>query len=142
MESREYDIGSYSNLKGIFENEDKNTREFKKKCKKVYEELEILRAAYEDVLNPDISDLAISYEIRGIQVDINKLWENYKKIIKAMRLYALARISNNIDDYKKFMEYTNDIIKEVREVAKEILKNKISFWETGIKYKKTKEYLG
>jgi len=142
MKSKEYNIELYQNLKEIFEKEDREIKEFKKKCKKVYENLRILRIVYEDVLNPDISDLAISYEIRGIQVDINKLWENYKKIIKAIRLYELAKISNNINDYKKFMEYTNDIIKEVKEVAKEILNNKISFWETGVKYKKTKEYLG
>jgi|GEM_PF-5542539 len=142
MKSKEYNIKLYQNLKEIFEKEDREIKEFKKKCKKVYENLRILRIVYEDVLNPDISDLAISYEIRGIQVDINKLWENYKKIIKAIRLYELAKISNNINDYKKFMEYTNDIIKEVKEVAKEILNNKISFWETGVKYKKTKEYLG
>jgi len=120
----------------------KSKDKVKKYSKSVYKKLESIRNVFEDVLNPDIGDLAISHEIRGIIVDSALIWAEYKKLMKAMRLYELAELLDDTQKYENFLEYADSIIEELIKEAEKIIKTKMLFWDKNIEYKKPKEYLG
>jgi len=114
----------------------------KKLAKAIYEKLDILRSVYEDVLNPDIGDLAISHEIRGININIQTLWKVYKKLLKCQRMYELATVLNDEKLYIEFIKIANESIEDFVKNASHILKQKIEFWDREIEYRRPKEYLG
>ena len=113
-----------------------------KLAKAIYEKLDILRSVYEDILNPDIGDLAISHEIRGTNINIQTLWKVYKKLLKCQRMYELATVLNDEKLYIEFIKITNESIEDFIENASHILKQKIEFWDREVEYRRPREYLG
>ena len=114
----------------------------KKIAKNVYEKLDVIRSIYEEILNPDIGDLAISHEIRGLDLDIQKLWNMYKELMRLMREYELAFLMNDMKMLKEFLKDVEENLEKLILLAKEILEKKKEFWSKDIKYKKPREYLG
>jgi hypothetical protein len=134
----------YKDLKKFVEppKEDKGKDKTKKYAKAVYKKLETIRNIFEDILNPDIGDLAISHEIRGLAIDIASIWLEYKRLMKAIRMYELAELLDSNELYEEFLGYSDEIIQDLVKRAKKILEDRLSFWDKNIEYKRPKEYLG
>ena len=134
-------LTEYKNLKKYIK-AGKKEAESKKYAKKVFKKINAIKGVLEDMLNPDIGDLAISHEIRGLHIDMATIWINYKKLVKAIRMYEIAEIFDDTKKYEEFLSYTNEIIEDLMKIVQDIMVKRISFWDKDIEYRKPKEYLG